>query len=142
MRVRVYADFASLVLRVSIGLMMLVGHGLPKWPKVQAAFQGEEVAFFSLWGLSPALSVVLAGFAEIVCAALIILGLRTRWTVVPMIFTMFVAAFIVHGDHAWLNALADGGRSKEMALLYLVPLITIWLLGSGKYSLDAAIDRR
>ena len=52
----------------------------------------------------------------------------TRWTVIPLIFTMIVALFIVHGS--------DPFSDKEMALLYLGGYVVILMMGSGKYSVD------
>jgi putative oxidoreductase len=47
---------------------------------------------------------------------------------------MIVAAFVVLKDES------IGG--KELALLYLVPYIALFLLGSGRYSLDAVLFKR
>ena len=41
---------------------------------------------------------------------------------------MFVAAFIVHFD--------DPFKNKELAILYLVGFLIIFLMGPGKYSID------
>ena len=69
--------------------------------------------------------------AEVVAAILLILGLGTRFVLIPLIITMLVAFFIVHAD--------DPFSKKELALLYLIPFISLFLTGPGKYSLDALI---
>jgi uncharacterized membrane protein YphA (DoxX/SURF4 family) len=52
-------------------------------------------------------------------------------------FAMVVAAFGAHAAAPWFSAGAGG--SKELALMYLIPVIVIILSGAGSYSLDAAI---
>lgn len=134
-------DFASFLLRLSMGLLMLIGHGLPKWPNALTALQGGEVTFPTVWGLSPALGIVLTVFAEVLCAGLLIVGLRSRIAVIPLIITMAIAAFVVHGDDPVFMMNANGGGSKEMALLFLVPFVAILILGSGRYSIDGLLRR-
>ena len=46
---------------------------------------------------------------------LLIIGLFTRQAVIPLIITMLVAIFVIHGD--------DPFKDKEMAILYLIPYI-------------------
>lgn len=48
--------------------------------------------------------------------------------VIPLIVTMLVAVFFVHG--------ADPFAQREPALLYLLPYVMLLLTGSGRYSLD------
>lgn len=66
----------------------------------------DTVAWFgnSEWGLGlpfPAVNATLAISAEIGGAILLALGLATRWACIPLIFTMFVAAFTVHLKNGW-----------------------------------------
>jgi len=56
-----------------------------------------------------------------------------------MIITMAVAAFIVHGGDPFFMQGAENG-SKEPAMLYLIGFLGIYLLGSGRYSLDDKFD--
>jgi putative oxidoreductase len=113
-----------LFLRVAVGSMMAFGHG---WGKL-AGF-GERAAQFSdPYGLGSTVSMGLAVFAEFFCSLALALGLLTRAVVIPLIVTMLTAALIIHADDPW-------GR-KEMALMYLIPFVTILIAGPGKYSLD------
>lgn len=123
-------DAALLVVRVSIGLMML-SHGIPK---LQALFGPEPIQFVSFMGLGPAVSLGLVVFAEVICSVLILLGLGTRLATIPLIITMAVAVFQVHA--------ADVFAKKEMALLYLVTYVVLALLGSGKYSVDSLVYKK
>lgn len=51
----------------------------------------------------PVLKVVLAGLSEFVGAILLLMGWFTRLVAIPLMITMLVAAFLVHGDNGWLT---------------------------------------
>lgn len=55
----------------------------------------------------PALMAALAGWAELFGGLLLLVGLATRWTSIPLMVTMLVAAFAVHWKNGWL-AIATG----------------------------------
>lgn len=59
-------------------------------------FGGEEITFADPFGLGPAPSLALAVFAEVFCSILIMLGIFTRLSVIPLIITMLVAWLMVH----------------------------------------------
>lgn len=122
------ADIAKLLLRIVFGGFMLFSHG---WGKMMKLFGEEAIKFADPIGLGMGTSLGLTVFAEVLCAAFILVGMFTRWATVPLIITMLVAAFVIHGG--------DPFGKKEMALIYLFGYISIWLLGPGKYSLDAQI---
>jgi putative oxidoreductase len=134
------ASAGILILRVLTGLMMLVGHGLPKIQNYGAILEkGFPVPdFFPLKFMSPAVSLLATIGAEVGAAALIILGLATRPAAFVLGFTMVVAAFSVHGGSPWF--LGPGvTAAKEPALLFLIPMVAIILSGAGSLSLDAVI---
>ena len=118
-----------LLLRVSVGGMMLLGHG---WGKL-TSFAERSASFPDPLGIGPSLSMALATGAEAFCALAVILGFATRWAAVPLMVTMLVAALIIHGDDPWAK--------KEFALLYFFPFATLLLTGAGRYSLDAFFRR-
>ena len=130
-------DLAALILRVGFGFFMAFGHGLGK---LQMLFSGN-VAFPPMFGLSSTVALSLAVLAEFVAAIAIITGLKTRLASVPLIFTMGVAAFVVHFSDPLFATGASGG-SKEMALLFFTGFLGTFLLGSGKYSIDGLFSRR
>lgn len=124
-------DLGLLFLRVTVGLMMALGHG---WGKFQNVLSGN-FDFGDPIGLGPTISLILAAFAEFICALLVVFGVKTRWVAIPVVITMLVAAFVVHLDDPW-------GR-KEFALLYAIPFLTLVFTGAGRYSVDAKLaDRR
>lgn len=115
---------ALLLLRVGVSLMMLT-HG---YPKLMRFFADEPISFTSILGLSAAVSLALAVFAEVFCSVLLILGAGTRIASFPLIVTMAVAAFHVHAD--------DPFSRKEKALLFLLIYVVLLFTGGGKFSID------
>ena len=128
---RVLRDVGLLWLRVTLGGLMLVNHG---WGKLEKLLGAEPIQFADPIGLGQTPSLALAAGAEVVCAALLIVGLATRVVALPLVFTMLVAAFVVHG--------ADPFAKKEFALLYAIPFFALVLTGPGRFSLDAWIAKR
>jgi putative oxidoreductase len=132
------ASLGLLFLRVCTGLMMMIGHGIPKIQAFAQKKDGFPVPdFFPLKYMSNPVSLMATIGTEVGCAALLILGLATRPAAFIFAFTMVVAAFNVHGSGPWFLGGAPG--AKEPALLYLIPAIAILLSGAGQYSADAAI---
>jgi len=125
-----YLNILILLLRIAIAALM-IRHGLPKLSKL---LEGGEIQFGDPIGLGPAFSLFLAVFAELLCSVLIGIGLGTRLATIPLMVTMFVAAFITHG--------ADPFQRKEMALLYLLFYVVLLVIGSRKYSIDYLISRK
>jgi putative oxidoreductase len=136
------ASIGILALRTLTGLMMLVGHGIPKFQKYAAmkdSFYVSEVFPLSL--CSPSVSLMMCIAAEVVAAALIIVGLATRPAAFILGFCMVVAAFDVLHGAVWFQVPGASVPNKEMALLYLVPMLALILTGGGSYSLDAVINQ-
>lgn len=123
-----YTNLASLLLRLGFGGMMLP-HG---WGKLNYLFS-EDPSFPDPFGIGEMLSLVLAVFAEFFCSILLIIGLKSRLASIPLAFTMLVAAFIIHADDPW--------GKQEFPLLFFIGFVGIFLLGSGKYSLDWKIKK-
>ncbi|MDE0774634.1 MAG: DoxX family protein [Ulvibacter sp.] len=111
------------LLRFTFSAMML-SHGIPKLLNL---IQGN-LDFGDPIGIGALASLILTVIAEAICPLLIIIGYKTRLASIPVIITMGVAAFIVHG--------ADTLASKEKALLFLFAFVAIALLGPGKHSVD------
>jgi putative oxidoreductase len=119
---RLDMNIGLLILRLSAGGMMLT-HGYPKLLKL---FGGGEIQFFDFLGIGTTASLALAVGAEVVCSVLLMVGVKTRLVVLPLIFTMAVAAFLVHA--------ADPFAKQEKALMYLMMYLTLLFTGGGKYA--------
>ncbi len=135
----IYNDWNALILRVGLGGFMLLGHG---WGKLNYLLSGKEIKFDALPLLPPKLELILAVGAELGCAILLIIGFKTRWVSIPLIFTMLVAAFAYHWNHALFYMNANGEGSKEFAIIYLIGFIACFLMGSGRYSVDQLLKKR
>jgi putative oxidoreductase len=123
-------DIVLFVVRVFIGFAML-SHG---FPKLQMLLEGGNVEFFNFLGLGPKISLGLTVFAEFACSILLILGLFSRVALGFLIFTMIIAAFVVHG--------ADPFEKREMSLIYLSIYLLLMIFGAGKISVDHMIEKR
>lgn len=117
-------DLGVLVLRISAAGTMLWQHG---WPKLMH-FSEKVDRFADPIGIGPAFSLVLILIAEVLCSTLVLLGLWTRLTTIPLIIGMAVAAFLAHGD--------DPFAKQELPLFYMAAFIALFFTGSGRFSLD------
>lgn len=116
-------DLSLLVLRIAAGGLMLL-HGIPKL----LHFAERAPKFSDPLGISSPASLALTVFAEFFCSVLVILGLWTRIALIPLLITMGVVFFIVHGN--------DSLGERELPLFYLLAYTAIFLAGPGKYSAD------
>lgn len=121
-------NIAVLVLRTGLGLMMLP-HGYDKL----VHFAAKKNTFINFLGIGSTFSLSLSLFAEFFCAMFVIIGLFTRFTVLPLLIGMAVALFKAH------DAAIFGGGEK--AALYLTGFIAIFLLGPGKVSVDGMMGK-
>lgn len=126
----IFKDAGLLTLRLFIGTTMMLSHG---WMKLEKLLNGD-FEFANVMGMGEPTSLVLTVFAEVFCAMLLALGLMTRLALIPLIITMLVAVFIIHGN--------DPFSKQEFGLLYLIPFITLLLTGPGKFSLDAYFSKK
>ena len=117
-------NFVLLILRITVGVLML-SHGIGKFSKL---FGDDPIKFADPMGLGVTTSLALTVFAEVFCSVLLIFGLGTRLAAIPLLITMLVAAFIVHG--------ADGFGKQELPLLYSIIYLTITIAGAGTISFD------
>lgn len=123
-------DLGLLAMRLGFAGTLALAHGLGKL----TGFGARMSQFPDPLGLGTPLNLALPVFAEFFCCIAIVLGLLTRWALIPVIILMAVAFFIFHGD--------DPFGDKELAFLYLVGFVALWLTGPGRISLDAWLRRR
>lgn len=115
-----------LVVRVFFGLLFL-NHGYNKL----LAYASMSNLFADPFGVGPTLSFWMVVFVEVVCSFALIFGLLQRIVLIPMIFSMCTAFFIVHS--------ADAFAVKELSFIYLVVFIVLYITGPGRISFDAVI---
>ncbi len=118
-----------LIVRLTVGGLMF-NHGLSKIGKWSEMSEGFPDPF----GVGSAASLGLVIFAEAGCSVLVALGAFTRLAVIPLIITMVVAVFLIHGDDPWAK--------KELAVFFLGIYGALLLTGAGRYSVDAKLKGR
>ena len=125
-----HTDLAALSLRLILGgLFVRIGYNkLAAYDEMLAMF-GDPI------GIGSELSLILVSFAEFFCAILVTIGFLTRLSVIPITITMIVAYFVAHEKDAF--------DMKQLPLVFMLLTIVVFILGAGRYSLDALIfDRR
>ena len=122
-------NLSMLLLRVAFGFMLLYNHGIPKLQK----FASLQSSFYDPFGIGSKWALILVIFAEVFCSILLILGLFTRFAVIPLIITMCVVIFMANKGEP-LNKL-------ELPILLLSVFIAILFVGPGRLSVDGVIAR-
>ena len=95
-----------LIARIVFGIL-LMNHGIQKWTN----FQELSAVFPDPLGI----------------------GFLYRLAMIPMVFTMAVAFFVIHGN--------DPFATKELAFVYLVVFILMYIIGPGKFAVDRWIRK-
>ena len=118
------ASLLLLAARIIFGLLLL-SHGIQKWTN----FQEMSSVFPDPLGVGSSVSLGLAIFAELACSLGFIFGVLYRLALIPMIFTMLMAFFVIHGG--------DPFAVKELAFVYLVIFVLMLIAGPGKFAIDS-----
>ena len=114
--------------RIIFGFLFL-SHGIAK-----IHFYSEAPHTFpNPIGIGSTLSLWLVLFAEILCSLGFIIGALFRLCLIPMIFTMCIAVFVIHSG--------DLLAAKELSLMYLTIFVLLYITGPGKYSIDDILKR-
>lgn len=122
------ADYAALILRVSLGVLF-IAHGALKLFVFTPA---GTVGFFESLGL-PAIFAYLTILAELGGGAALIAGFATRLVSIATLPILLGAVFMVHGANGWLYTNPNGGW--EFPAFWAVTLVVQALLGDGAYAL-------
>lgn len=114
-----------LALRLFFGLMLLL-HGLEKM------YNYTELCFIfpDPINIGSEISLLLVIFAEILCSLGFMFGALYRLCMIPMLFTMAIAFFFIHEGSIALG---------ELAFIYLMVFIMMYIAGPGQYAIDAKI---
>ena len=129
-------DIALLVLRLVLG-GVFVAHGAQK---LFGSFGGPGIegtaGFHEQLGIKPAKPMaILAGLAEFVGGMLVAAGFLTPFAALALIVVMIVAIVTVHLKNGFFAA--SGGY--EFNLVLIAVAVALILVGSGAYSIDAAL---
>jgi putative oxidoreductase len=122
-------DLATLLLRLIFGGMFTY-YGYLK----AEAYDQYSTIFPDYLGIGPTTTYILVIFAELVCGFFIAIGFVTRLAIIPIFITML---FVVFKAHA-----ADPFEAKNLPIVYLLLCPIIFILGSGRFSLDRALFKR
>lgn len=124
---------ALLLVRLVMGAAFLF-HG---WSKIQ-----NPMGWMGPQAPVPAILQTLAAVAEFGGGMGLIVGLLTRIAALGILAVMVVAVGMVHMPAGDPFVSPTGGRSYELAAIYLVCAILFVCFGAGKFSLDALVFGR
>ncbi len=122
-------NFALLVQRVVTGMLLLIGHGLPKISN----FSEMSATFFDPLRVGHRGSLILVILAELFCSMFLVLGLFTRIAAFIIVFSLSVAVFIYHQGQPLKNV--------ELGAIYLTSVFTIMIIGPGRVSVDGMMGK-
>ena len=122
-------NFALLVQRVVTGLLLLIGHGLPKISN----FTELSASFYDPLRIGHRGSLILVILAELFCSMLMVLGLFTRIVAFVIVFELSVAVFIYHHGQPFKNV--------YLGAMYLTSVFTIIIIGPGRVSVDGMMGK-
>ncbi len=122
-------DSAKLLLRVSVGVLMLF-HGISKLihgvSPIEGMFINAGLPGFIAYG---------AYLGELVAPLMLIVGFRVKIAAMLIMMTMCGAIALAHSGDIF-SVTKHGAWGIELQMFYLMTSLTILLQGAGKYSLD------
>ena len=121
-------SFLLLFVRLFFSALFFM-HGLDKMTN----FNALSESYPSVLGLGSYTTLMITVFCEFACSLFLMAGLVTRIVLIPMMVSMAVAFFDIH----------DGMMPEgELALIYMIVFIVLFMTGPGRYSVDYLIDKK
>jgi putative oxidoreductase len=117
------------LLRIGFGSLLFLNYG---WFKL-THFVELKNRFSDPIHVGQTPSLILTIFAEIFCAAMIVLGLFTRFAAFVVVLLFLIIVFIVLKGKPI--------KDLQLPLLFLLSFLTILFCGPGKWSLDKLIGK-
>ena len=114
-----------LCLRIFFGLMLMM-HGLDKlynYTELCSVFPDPT-------GIGSEISLLFVIFAELMCSVAIMFGALFRLSMLPILIVMATAFLHIHE--------ASIGQG-ELAFIYLIVFLMLYICGPGQYAVDAKI---
>lgn len=119
-----FNNIALLIFRILLAIELFRVHGMKKF----RLENGRKEQVPNPLHIPEKLNGFVATFSDTVVPFLIILGLGTRFAVLPTIGVTAVGYFVVHRK--------DSLEVRDIPYMYTLSLLLILALGAGKYSLD------
>ena len=123
----VSAEYAALILRVSLGLMF-IAHALLK---ILVFTPAGSAGFFASLGVPGWFAYPVMG-AELVGGTLLVAGIQTRFVALALLPVLLGSIVLVHGGNGWLFTNANGGW--EYPAFLVMASMAQTLLGDGAFS--------
>lgn len=127
-------DVGLLLFRIVMGSLMAC-YGLQKLTHFQemaaSDFWMKEVSFLGMNGAFP---LALTVFAEFFCSLLLIVGLFTRLSLIPLLICMAYIFLVVFPFSMVMHN--DNGFELNSSFIYFILYLALFFTGPGKYSLD------
>ena len=128
------ADLGLLLIRLIIGLLMAC-YGYQKLIHFQemaaSDFWAKDVSFLGMHGAFP---LALTVFAEFFCSLLLIVGLFTRLSLIPLLICMAYIFLVIFPGSIVSNG--ENGVEFSNTFVYFTIYLALFYTGPGKYSLD------
>ncbi|WDZ96770.1 DoxX family protein [Herbaspirillum sp. WKF16] len=122
------ADYAALLLRVTMGIFFLAHAAL----KIFVFTPAGAAGFFASLGVPGWLAYPVM-LLEVVGGIALVLGYYGRWLAIPLALDLLGAIVLVHGPAGFFFTNPHGGW--EYLALWIVGLVALFLLGDGAYAL-------
>lgn len=123
-------DLAKLLLRLTVAILMLF-HGYAKVTHgvsgMMGMLEGHGIPGFVAYGVY---------IGEIVAPLMLIFGFRVKIAAIIIIGLMLFILAIPFADKIFMLT-ENGAWAIELHIFYIISSLCIFLLGSGKYSLDS-----
>ena len=131
-----FTNMARLFMRLFTGVMFM-RFGI----RQIAQFNELALSFPSVFGMGAEVSLLVMILIEIICSTLIILGLFTRFAIIPPMVSMVIAeCVLVQELMAQTNVTFQSSQIIFLPIMFLGIFLFMMLAGPGKISLDYIIS--
>lgn len=131
-----FTNMARLFMRLFTGVMFMQ-FGI----RQIAQFNELALSFPSVFGMGAEVSLLVMILIEIICSTLIILGLFTRFAIIPPMVSMVIAeCVLVQELMAQTNVTFQSSQIIFLPIMFIGIFLFMMLAGPGKISLDYIIS--
>jgi putative oxidoreductase len=131
-----FTNMARLFMRLFTGVMFMQ-FGI----RQIAQFNELALSFPSVFGMGAEVSLLVMILIEIICSTLIILGLFTRFAIIPPMVSMVIAECVLIQElMAQTNVTFQSSQIIFLPIMFLGIFLFMMLAGPGKISLDYIIS--